>query len=137
MDAQSQTDFKAYADRLEVLCRAQADEISRLRGELARATEGAGALATLQSLYRDPAMPEALRAKCAIGCLPHEEPRLLPERQLELKAEPEPEPLATVIERQRARMDRMQGQQIKVQPDGKILLLKPGSNGSGEDSSSD
>jgi hypothetical protein len=76
MDVQPQTDLKAYAERLEVLCRAQADEITRLRAELARATEGAGALAILQSLYRDDRLPEALRAKCAIGCLPHEVPRI-------------------------------------------------------------
>ena len=62
MDVQPQTDLKAYAERLEVLCRAQADEINRLRDELSRATEGAGALATLQSLYRNGELPESLRA---------------------------------------------------------------------------
>ena len=107
MDAQSQPDLKAYADRLEVLCRAQADEITRLRAELARATEGAGALAILQSLYRDDRLPESLRAKCAIGCLPHEEPRLLPERQLELKAEELSPPIAEVVRLQRARADKI------------------------------
>jgi hypothetical protein len=107
MDVQPQTDLKAYAERLEVLCRAQADEITRLRAELARATEGAGALAILQSLYRDDRLPEALRAKCAIGCLPHEEPRLLPERQLELKAEEPSEPIWETVSRQRARADKM------------------------------
>jgi hypothetical protein len=142
MDVQSQTDLKAYADRLEVLCRAQADEISRLRGELARATEGAGALATLQSLYRDPAMPEALRAKCAIGCLPHEEPRLLPQRQLELKAEEPVRPLSEVVAERRARQDALEGRPIEIVPDPRApygqrvnLLSKP--NGSGDDDSSD
>ena len=107
MDVQPQTDLKAYAERLEVLCRAQADEITRLRAELARATEGAGALAILQSLYRDDRLPESLRAKCAIGCLPHEEPRLLPERQLELKAEELSPPIAEVVRLQRARADKI------------------------------
>ena len=136
--AQSQqTELKQYADRLEHLCRAQAAEITKLRDELARATEGAGALAVLQSLYRDPAMPQALRAKCAIGCLPHEEPRLLPERQLELKAEEPPEPLADLIARQRRRADQMmrEARDIEVLPSGLVRVLpKPGSNGSSDGS---
>jgi len=31
MDAQQQADLKAYADRLELLCLAQRDEITKLR----------------------------------------------------------------------------------------------------------
>jgi hypothetical protein len=110
MDTQSQPDLRAYADRLEVLCRAQADEINRLRDELARATEGANALATLQALYRDPALPESLRAKCAIGALPHETPRLesVPP-PLELTAERAPLPLAEVVRLQRARAKALEG----------------------------
>jgi hypothetical protein len=136
MDAQSQPDSKAYADRLETLCRAQADEIARLRAELARATEGAGALAVLQALYRDDRLPEALRAKCAIGCLPHEEPRLLPERQLELKAEPEPIPLAELVRLQRARADLMMSQPpFSDLP--KAIPLQPNANGRGDDDSDD
>jgi hypothetical protein len=135
MDAQSQTDLKAYADRLEILCRAQADEIARLRAELARATEGAGALATLQNLYRDPDLPESLRAKCAIGCLPHEEPRLLPERQLELKAEEAPyESLPVLVDRQRRRADEMMAQPPFTDLP-KVISLKPNANGNGDDSS--
>jgi hypothetical protein len=135
MDAQSQPDPKAYAERLEVLCRAQAEEITRLRAELARATEGAGALAVLQSLYRDPAMPQSLRAKCAIGCLPHEEPRLLPERQLELKAEEQPEPLSAIVEKQRARMIQMhqESPEFRRLASHPVIELKP--NGNADDSS--
>jgi len=131
MDVQPQTDLKAYAERLEVLCRAQADEITRLRAELARATEGAGALAILQSLYRDDRLPEALRAKCAIGCLPHEEPRLLPERQLELKAEELSVPLAEIVRLQRARADK-----LLLEPPYRVISGQK-SNGNGSDSQDD
>jgi hypothetical protein len=108
MDAQQQTDLKAYAERLEHLCRAQADEIRELRDELARATEGAGALATLQALYRDPDLPQSLRAKCAIGCLVHETPALKPvQPPLELIAEPVI-PLAELVAQRRARAARLE-----------------------------
>jgi len=149
MDVQPQTDLKAYAERLEVLCRAQADEITRLRDELARATEGAGALAILQSLYRDPAMPQSLRAKCAIGCLPHEVPRLNPVSQLELKAEAPPIPLADLVAKQRRRADALMGEPIdspKVRswvwredftaPAEDHLLPSPGDDSSGNDTGS-
>ena len=69
-------DLKAYADRLEVLCRAQADEIAKLRAQLAALTEGADAHSTLQSLYRRSDLPESLRAKCAIGALPVEKGKM-------------------------------------------------------------
>jgi hypothetical protein len=52
---------------------------------------------------------------------------------LDLTAEPII-PLAELVERQRKRMDQMQGQDIQVLTDGRVLLLKPGS---GDDSSSD
>jgi len=77
MDAQQQADLKAYADRLELLCLAQRDEITKLRAEVARLTEGANAHEILQSIYRDRDLPESLRAKAAIGALPVEKPRLL------------------------------------------------------------
>jgi hypothetical protein len=102
-------DLKAYADRLEILCRAQADEINRLRDELARATEGAGALATLQSLYRNGELPESLRAKCAGLALSHESAPLKPVSQLELKAEEPIIPLADLVRRRRARADALRG----------------------------
>jgi hypothetical protein len=43
------------------------------------------------------------------------------------------EPLADRISRQRARMIAMQGQQIEVLPNGQVILLKSGSNDSGDD----
>jgi hypothetical protein len=133
MDAQSQPDdLRSYATRLEALARAQADEITRLRAELARATEGVGALATLQALYRSPDLPQSLRAKCAIGALPHEEPRLLPERQLGLKAE-EVVPLHEVVRLQRARADKL----LALPLEERAALIEGLPNANGDDSSND
>jgi len=81
--------------RYEYVLDAYVRELTALREENARLREGAGALATLQALYRDPDLSQSLRAKCAIGCLPHEEPR-----------QP-PEPLSALVERQRKRADAM------------------------------
>jgi len=136
MDVQSQPDdLKAYADRLEVLCRAQADEITRLRAELARATEGATALATLQALYRSPDLPQSLRAKCAIGCLVHETPALKPVQQLELVAEPAPEPLSVIVEKQRARMIQMhqESPEFRRLASRQVIELKPNGDDSNDD----
>src|SRR5262249_27122535 len=110
------------------------DENDRLKALVANLTEGATAHQTLQSLYRRVDLPESLRAKCAIGALPHETRRLdsVPP-PLDLKAEAPPEPLADVIARQRARCDRMlaERRQIKVLPSGQVIEL--GGNGSGQD----
>ena len=62
--------------RYEYVLDAQADEIDKLRAEVARLTEGADAHSTLQSIYRDRDLPESLRAKAAIGALPVEKPKL-------------------------------------------------------------
>jgi hypothetical protein len=70
-------DLKAYADRLEILCRAQADEIVRLRDDLARATEGASAHATLQDIHRNRDLPESLRVKAAAAAIGYEQPKIL------------------------------------------------------------
>jgi hypothetical protein len=96
--------LKRHEDAL-VACMA---EITRLREENNRLRATAGAHDVLRELYLDPDTPPSLRAKCAIGALPHEVPRLLPvPPPLELVAE-EIEPLADVVRRQRARADRMQ-----------------------------
>jgi hypothetical protein len=109
------------------------DENDRLRAELARLTEGANAHTVLQSLYRNVDLPESLRAKCAIGALNVETPRLEPQpAPLDLVAEDINEPLPVVVERQRARADAMQreARNIEVSPSGAVRILpKPGSNG--------
>jgi hypothetical protein len=104
------------------------DENDRLRALVTNLTEGANAHQTLQSLYRNADLPESLRAKCAAASLPHEVPRLNPVSQLELAAEPEPEPLAQVLERQRARADRMM-----QEPPYRVLPVPSRGNGDGSD----
>jgi hypothetical protein len=53
---------------------------------------------------------------------------------MELVAE-EIEPLAVVVERQRARMEALQGQAIRVLPSGKVLLLDDSNGSDGDDHS--
>jgi hypothetical protein len=109
MDIQSQTDLKAYADRLEVLCRAQADEIDRLRAVVAKLTGTDDAHSTLRRLYLDEAQSPNARIRAATAALVVEKPRLAPEpRPLELTAKPI-EDLATLVHRRRARQDALQG----------------------------
>ena len=88
----------------------------------------------LRELYLDPDTPPALRAKCAIGALPHEVARLLPEKAaIDAACEEIYEPLADIIARQRARCDAMEreARDIEVLPNGTVRVLpKPGSNGS-------
>jgi hypothetical protein len=108
MDAQSQTDLKAYAERLEHLCRAQADEIDRLRAQVTALTEGTDdAHSTLRRLYLDEAQNPNTRVRAAQAAMSFEKPSLKPQpAPLELTAEPY-EPLAERLERQRARMERL------------------------------
>jgi hypothetical protein len=91
--------------RFETVIDLQMKEIDRLRAEVARLTEGADAISTLRSIYRDRDLPESLRAKAAIGCLPHEVPRLTPQPPAIDSTCEEIEPLAVVVERQRKRCD--------------------------------
>ena len=82
------------------------DENDRLKFLVANLTEGASAHATLQELHRNRDLPAAIRAKAAIGCLGVESAPLKPvEAPLELTAEYEP--LADVVARQRALLDRL------------------------------
>jgi len=129
------------AEKIELL-RAKLEETlsenDRLKALVANLTEGANAHTVLQSLYRNVDLPESLRAKCAIGALPHETPRLEPQpAPLDLPCE-EIEPLAVVVERQRKRADELQREMrdIEVSPSCTVRVLpKPGSNGSGDDHS--
>ena len=107
MDVQPQTDLKAYAERLEVLCCAQADEITKLREENERLRAEGGAAAALRDVYLNPNSSEGNKVKAAAASLPFERPKLMPERApIDATCEVV-EPLADVVSRQRARADRM------------------------------
>jgi hypothetical protein len=96
--------LKRHEDAL-VACMA---EITKLREENARLRSSENnAHSVLREVYNDPTASPAVRVKAAGLALPHETPRLesVP-APLELVAEPY-EPLADVIRRQRARIERM------------------------------
>ena len=114
MDVQPQTDLKAYAERLEVLCRAQADEITRLRAQVAALTEGTDdAHSTLRRLYLDETQNSNARIRAATAALNVEKPRLEPvPPPMELVAE-QHESLADIVTRQRARADAMRPKLIE------------------------
>jgi hypothetical protein len=96
--------LKRHEDAL-VACMA---EITKLREEnnrlRATANATAGAHDVLRELYLDPDTPPALRAKCAIGALPHEVPRLMPERAPIDSTCEEIIPLPQLVEERRAHM---------------------------------
>jgi hypothetical protein len=135
MDAQPQTDLKAYADRLEVLCRAQADEIDRLRAVVAKLTGTDDAHSTLRRLYLDETMSPNTRVRAAQAAMNFEKPRLesVPP-PLDLVAEPD-EPIADVVARQRARADKMllEDPAFRAVRNFQVVPSRPDGNGNGSD----
>jgi hypothetical protein len=128
--------IQAQLDEAEHVIRQQMARITELENEVAALKANASAHQTLKNIYANPAEPTGHRIRAAQAALPHEEPKLqsVPPA-LDLAAEEVYEPLADVIARQRARMDRLQGQDIEVLPSGQVRLLKPSSNGGGDDHS--
>jgi len=133
--AMTDTDTQGKLAEYEGIIRMLTEKVEELAAANERLTSELTAHQTLKAIYADPNQQATVRVRAAQAALNVETPRLEPQpAPLELAAE-EIEPLAVVVERQRKRMDRMQGQDIQVLPDGRVLLLKPGSNG--DDSSSD
>ena len=102
-----------------------------MREENERLRSAAGAHDVLRAIYLDPDAPQGNRIKAAQAALPHETPRLNPvPPPLDLVAE-EIEPLADLIARQRARVDRMQ-----LEPPfsdlPKVFPLRSDANGNGD-----
>ena len=110
MDVQPQTDLKAYAERLEALCRAQADEITRLRAQVAALTEGTDdAHSTLRRIYLNEAESSNARIKADQASINYEKSRLEnAPPALELTAKPV-EDLATLVHRRRRRVAALEG----------------------------
>ena len=123
MDVAEQSDLKAYADRLEFICRAQKAEIAKLRDEVERLRSTGGAHSVLKSIYLNGELPESLRAKAASAAIQHEVPKLMPERApLELKAEP----TISLLEQAERRMKKAEanaGRDIEVGPNGEVTFL--------------
>ena len=114
--------------RYETVLDLQIREIDRLRAENERLRSEGGAHAALKSIYLDPDAPQSLRAKAAIGALPHEVPRLTPVTQIELSAGP----LAELVEQRRARQNALEPP-YEVLSDGHTLLLRPDNGGDSKD----
>jgi hypothetical protein len=132
MDAE-QSDLKQYADRLEFACRSQMKRIAELEAEIERLQSVAGAHGVLKAIYGNPDQPTGHRIKAAGLALPHEVPKLMPERApLELQADPEKVSLFDLAEARRKKTEPFQGRDIEVQPNGEVILL-PKRNGNGQD----
>jgi hypothetical protein len=123
----------------EGIIRLLTTKLEELAVENERLRSEGGAYAALREVFLNRDMPEALRVKAATAALPHEKPRLMPERApLDLTAEEPPEPLAVVVERQRKRADALQreARDIEVLPSGDVRILPRlggnGGNGSGD-----
>src|SRR6516164_2120853 len=113
--------------QLMAKCEQLAAENARLR------SSENNAHSVLREVYNDPTASPAVRVKAAGLALPHETPRLMPEKAaIDATCEEIYEPLADVIARQRARCDRMEreARDVEVLPNGTVRVLpKPGSNG--------
>src|SRR6516165_133168 len=121
-----------YEDMVRLLttkCEELAAENTRLR------SEKSDAMSVVKEIYNDPNASPALRLKAAGLALPHEVPRLAPvEAPLELVAEVV-EPLAVVVERQRARARAIQALPLE-QRTAMISGVAPGDGNGRDDSSS-
>jgi hypothetical protein len=126
---------RAQFDQYELVIRQQAARIAELEAEIERLRAEGGAHAALKDVYLNPGSSEGNKIKAAAASLPFELPKLMPERApLDLVAEP----VETLFEQADRRMRKqlpLQGQEIEVQPNGQVIVLKPGrGNGNGEDS---
>src|SRR6516164_5432357 len=135
MDVQPQADLKAYAERLEVLCRAQADEINRLRDAVA-CDRGRWSFGDAPKSVQKWRAPRIVKGKCAGMALAHESPSLKPiEAPLELVAEVI-EPLATVVERQRKRANAILALPLAERERMIAGVVRRDGNGSDDDTGS-
>jgi hypothetical protein len=105
-------------------------EITRLREENARlCLEKSDALSVLKEIYSDPDASQAHRIKAAGLALPHEVPRLTPvPPAIDATCEEIHEPLAVLVERRRARADRLLALPLEER-----AALIPGCRGNGGD----
>jgi hypothetical protein len=113
--------------QLMAKCEQLAAENARLR------SSENNAHSVLREVYNDPTASPAVRVKAAGLALPHETPRLTPvPPPLDLVAE-EIEPLSAVVERQRARCDRLQALSLEE----RAALITGVSNDNGGNGSDD
>src|SRR5262245_53430900 len=125
--------IKAQLDDAKHVMRRQMARIAELEAEVERLRSPAGAHGGLKEIYADPNQPTGHRLKAAGLALGHESAPLKPtEPPLDLVAEPLI-PLAELVTLQRARVDRMEreAKQIRVLPNGQVLVLDEPNGGNG------
>ena len=93
----------------------------------------------LREVYNDPTASPAVRVKAAGLALSHESAPLKPVTQVELKAEEPVIPLADLVRQRRAYVERMNREQrnIRVLPNGQVLVLDERNDGNGQDDGND
>ena len=129
MTDSERAEYDDVVRQLMAKCEQLASENVRLR------SEKSDAMSVVKEIYSDPSASPALRLKAAGLALPHEVPRLAPvEAPLELVAEVV-EPLAVVVERQRARARAIQALPLE-QRAAMICGVAPGDGNGRDDSSS-
>ena len=130
--------IKAKFDEYEYIIKLLTAKAEELAAENERLRSVAGAHGVLKAIYGNPDEPTGHRIKAATAALPHETPKLMPERApLDLVAEPQKLSLFDLAEARRKKTEAFQGRDIQVQPNGEVVFLpRPGErNGNGEDHS--
>jgi hypothetical protein len=128
------TDTQSKLAEYEGIIRLLTEKLKELVAENERLKAGLDAHSTLQSIYRNEAESSSTRIKAAAASLPHEVPRLTPEpRPLDLVGEEVVEPLASVVQRQRMRANRLLALSLEERS---RLITGVGHGGNGQDDSS-
>jgi hypothetical protein len=99
--------IKAQLDEATHVMRQQMVRIAELEAEVERLRSAAGAHEVLRSIYADANQPTGHRIKAAGLAIGRETPKLMPERAAIDATCEEVEPLSQLVERQRARMNRL------------------------------
>ena len=129
--------IKAKLDEAAYIIKLQNAKIEELAAENERLRSATGAHGVLKAIYGDGNQPTGHRIKSAAAALPFEVPKLMPERApLELQTEPEKVSLFDLAERRRLKSLELDGRDIRVEPNGQVILL-PKRNGNGGDDSND
>ena len=125
--------IKQELDEAAAIIRMQTARIAVLEAEVERLQAAGGAHSVLKNIYLDRAQPESLRAKAATAALPHETPKLMPERApLDLVAERTEMSLFDLAEARRKKQEGLRDRDIEVRANGQVILL-PRNGGNGSD----
>ena len=106
--------IKQKLDEAAYIIRLQTARIEELTAENERLRSAAGAHGVLKAIYGNPDQPTGHRIKAAGLALPHETPKLMPERApLELKAAEPERSLGELCEARMARQLALEGRGVQ------------------------